>query len=260
MNKVKKELEVLKSWGIENVPIDKILSMIEEAKDGSKISPIGQYKRTSNVTVDVTPVGGTIFYIDDTADGEYQFFDADGNVIDSINVGDKPYTYRVVKQGSKDKYYVYHDEVYDNLRWTYYKDKNYVYESLNTQESIDSGKRNTEKVLKKDGSSYTTADSNGIPTIWYQLRQVRNTKVGGCNDWFVPSRHEIDLLEESIKLGGITGGIIAGSSYNTSIFKNKYLWSSSEYSSQRAWWWHCYQTWYGCHKNDTNSVFFVRAF
>ena len=46
-------------------------------------------------------VGGTIFYIDDTADGEYQFFDTDGNSIENIQVGDKPYTYRVIKEKVK---------------------------------------------------------------------------------------------------------------------------------------------------------------
>ena len=33
MDKLKKELEVLKSWGIESIPVDKVLSMIERAED-----------------------------------------------------------------------------------------------------------------------------------------------------------------------------------------------------------------------------------
>ena len=33
MDKLKKELEVLKSWGIESIPVDKVLSMIEEMED-----------------------------------------------------------------------------------------------------------------------------------------------------------------------------------------------------------------------------------
>ena len=61
MNKVKKELEVLKSWGIERVPVDKVLNMIKEVKDGSKISPMGQHMETLSKTVSATPVGGTIF-------------------------------------------------------------------------------------------------------------------------------------------------------------------------------------------------------
>ena len=33
MNKIKKELELLKSWGFETVSIDKVLEMIERADD-----------------------------------------------------------------------------------------------------------------------------------------------------------------------------------------------------------------------------------
>ena len=33
MNKVKKELELLKSWGFETVPIDTVLEMIERTED-----------------------------------------------------------------------------------------------------------------------------------------------------------------------------------------------------------------------------------
>lgn len=33
MNKIKKELELLKSWGFETVSIDKVLEMIEQADD-----------------------------------------------------------------------------------------------------------------------------------------------------------------------------------------------------------------------------------
>ena len=87
---------------------------------------------STEVISGVKPVGGTIFYIDDTADGEYQFFDTWGNLLENVQVGDRPYYYKVIKKGSKDKYYVYYDEVFDKLRWTYYKDNNYVHESLST--------------------------------------------------------------------------------------------------------------------------------
>ena len=261
MNNLKKELEVLKSWGIESIPVDKVLSMIEESECDSQVSPMGQYIETSSATVAATPVGGTIFYIDETADGVYEFFDEDGNLLKNVQVGDKPYSYRVIKKGFKDKYYVYHDKVYDNVRWAYWKDNDYVYEFLNTSNDGGLGKTNTETVMSKDSGAYITSDSNGIPTIWYKLQQVRNARVGGCDDWFVPSRGEILILKDAIKLGDITGGIIAGSSYNESIFITKWLWSSSEYNSQRAWHWSdYYQTWYYYYKSNIDSVFFIRAF
>ena len=90
---------------------------------------IGQNEGASSVTAipDVRLVGGTIFHIDDTADGEYQFFDIDGNIIKNVQVGDRPHYYRIIKKGSKDKYFVYYDEVFDKLRWTYCEGNNYVH-------------------------------------------------------------------------------------------------------------------------------------
>ena len=33
MDKLKKELEILRSWGIESIPVDKVLSMIDEVEE-----------------------------------------------------------------------------------------------------------------------------------------------------------------------------------------------------------------------------------
>ena len=206
-------------------------------------------------------VGGTIFYIDDTADGEYQFFDTWGNLIENVQVGDRPYYYRVIKKGSKDKYFVYYDEVFDRLRWTYCEDNNYVHESLSTSKNTGSGKANTEIVMAKDSGIYVTPDSNRLPTIWHRLQQVRSDGGTGCDDWFVPSIDELELLRLAIKSGSVTGGTIAGSSYNNSVFNKKWFWSSSEFLSQRAWYWHhVHQCWDGGNKGLDFSVIFTRAF
>ena len=216
---------------------------------------------TTDVISGVKFVGGTVFYIDDAADGRYQFFDADGNIIRNVQVGDRPYYYRIIKKGSKDKYFVYYDEVFDRLRWTYHEEKDYAYESLSTSRNTGSGKMNTEIAIAKDGGNYVTAYSNGIPTIWYRLQQVRSDKETGCDDWFVPSVDELELLRLAIKSGSITGGVIAGSSYDSSVFNNKWIWSSSELLSQRAWYWHhVHQCWDGGNKGLYNSVLFTRAF
>ena len=216
---------------------------------------------STEVISDVKPVGGTIFYIDDTADGEYRFFDTWGNPVENVQVGDRPYYYKIIKKGSKDKYFVYYDEVFDKLRWTYCEGNNYVHESLSTSKNTGSGKTNTETVMEKDSGIYTTPDSNRLPTIWHRLQQVRSDKGTGCNDWFVPSIDELELLRLAIKSGSVTGGIVAGSSYNKSIFNNKWLWSSSEFLSQRAWYWHhVHQCWDGGNKGLDSSVIFTRAF
>ena len=215
--------------------------------------------RKSGLPTDAKPVGGIIFYIDDTTEGKYEFFDVGGNVIENVQVGDRPYAYRVVSAGSKDKYYVYNDKLHKGS-WTYYKNGDRVYESLDTPTGIGSGKINTEILMAKDNGAYITADAKGKPTIWYQLQQTRNEKAGGCTDWFVPSKDEIEKLRLTVKSGGITGGAVAGSSYYASAFMER-IWSSSEFNPQCAWGWsyNC-QCWGDPYKHSNNFVFFTRAF
>ena len=210
---------------------------------------------------DAEIVGGTIFYIDDKADGVYEFYDVQGNVIKNVQVGDRPYVYKVISPGSKDKYYVYHDELFNNLTWAYYKNDTWVYEPLGTSKCLGSGKTNTETVMTKDNGAYVVADAKEYPTIWYKLQQVRNAKVGGCDDWFVPSHREIEVLMEAINLGTITGGMLAGSERNGSLLLNHYIWSSSESHVQFSWFWHYYNQRWDCGgKHLYLSVFFTRAF
>ena len=195
------------------------------------------------------PVGGTIFYIDETADGVYEFYDINENLIHNVKVGDRPYAYRVVTPGTKDKYYVYHDELYTSLAWGMSGTPTGA-----TGTEIGTGKSNTAKLLATDAVSSTN-------TIWYKLQQIRNASTGDCNDWFVPSKDEIEKLRLAVNSGSITGGAIAESSYEGSVFKNQYLWSSSEYSSNNAWFWNSYnQIWANRGKHNDYLVFFARAF
>ena len=261
MDKLKGDLEVLKSWGIESIPVDKVLSLIK----GEEVTfrfPLGEQSTLIPSTpTDLIPVGGTIFYIDDTADGTYEFFDADGNLIENVQVGDKPHYYRVIEKGSRDKYYVYHDKVYDTLKWTYSKDYDYVYESLNTSNALGLGRINTEIAMTRDNGAYIAEKSDGYPTIWYRLQQVRGAKAGGCNDWFVPSICEIEKLRKAVESRAVSGGKIAGRSYRTSVFNHTWLYSSSEAFDETVWTWSLYsQYWFSGSKSDEASVFFIRAF
>ena len=208
---------------------------------------------------DVKRVGGTIFYIDDTADGVYEFFDVDGNVIENVQVGDKPYAYRIVAPGTKDKYYVYYDKRYKGSWASEYDD--HIYDSLGTSTSIGSGKTNTEILMTLGDGAYVSVDAKGKPTIWYQLQQARNERAGGCDDWFVPSMDEIDELRSAIKSGAITGGAVAGSSYYASIF-TEYIWSSSEFAPGYIWGWaYTVQSWGDFYRRrGKHFVFFTRAF
>lgn len=256
--------------------------------DSGKKVKIGKVKDTFEA------VGGPIFYIDDTAGGIYEFFDEEGNLLQNVNVGDRPYAYRVIRAGTRDKYYVYYDEMYTSKRWTYYKDGAYVYDTIGgLSTEVGTGKANTSTMMARDNGAYVTADSNGIPTIWHQLQQVRNAKAGNCDDWFVPSRGEIEELRKAIGFqvvkttdnpvilpaGKVTGGVIAGTAdgqahyrdytnNNTRTcypsetkFLNNYIWSSSEGSLQLAWYWNYgNQYWSTYGKNVHYSVFFARAF
>lgn len=280
MDKLKGDLEVLKSWGIESVSVDKLMSMIEETKDNINVSPEKRdmkipsavvttapatdpctQTQTPSEVANALPVGGTLFYIDDTSDGVYEFLDVQGNVIENVQVGDRPYYYRVVERGSRDRYYVYHDKVYDCLKWTRSKGDDYVYESLNTSKALGLGKVNTEIVMARDNGAYITEKSNGYPTIWYRLQQVRNAKAGGCSDWFVPSISEIEKLRKAVLSRSVTGGKIAGRSYQTSVFDRTWLHSSSEAFDETVWTWSLYsQYWFSGSKSDEASVFFIRAF
>ena len=195
-------------------------------------------------------VGGVIFYIDSSADGVYEFYDAEGNVISDVKVGDKPAMYKVLTPGTKDKYYVFHDEVYAlNSIWTYYhKNGNGVYTNLGTSPDIGTGKTNTATVMAADDGAYLTSNFEDHSTIWYQLQLTRDATAGGCNDWFIPSRYEIEEVRKS--------GLLS--------FSNKIIWSSSENNSNTAWVWSL-SSWDYYNKTSYNiytptSVFFVRAF
>lgn len=222
------------------------------------------------------PVGGKIYYIDDTADGTYSFYDADGNLMSDVSVGSTPSYYKVLTAGAKDKYYIYHDELYNSLQWG----KSGTTTGA-TGTAIGTGKSNTATLLATDAVSSTN-------TIWYKLQQIRNASTGGCSDWFVPSKDEVEALRLAIGCttstsgavvvgaGAVTGGTIAGTAdgkthykYNGTYycypsdtkFLNTYLWSSSEDSGRYAWDWdYARQAWSIGNKNDNYSVFFARAF
>jgi len=76
-----------------------------------------------------------------------------------------------------------------------------------------------------------------------------NLSLGGYSDWFLPSKDELNLMYENLKVFGVAG------------FADNYYWSSSEYNATHAWYQifgNGYQS--NFYKESTYRVRAVRAF
>jgi len=83
-----------------------------------------------------------------------------------------------------------------------------------TSTSIGTGKRNTQVIvdfLRKIGESETAA------------QRCTQLNIGGFNDWFLPSKDELDLMYKNLKQEGLGG------------FSDNWYWSSSQYIVNNAW-------------------------
>lgn len=257
---------------------------------------ISQHDKIFN---DYSPLGGKLYYLDPNSDRKVTFMLSDSSTMSETELMANPSKYKDVVAykvddlgtSGKDIAYVYHDAVFTSKRWTYYEDGAYVYNSLGTSRDIGKGKSNTALVMAADNGKYVTNNSNGQPTVWYKIKEMRDALLGGCDDWFLPSDKELEELRKAIGFvkittsddpvivpaGAVTGGVIAGTAdgqahyrdYQTNrycypsanSFLSQYLWASSEYSAQNAWIWLCYsQDWGNNYKNGTGSVVGVRAF
>ena len=189
---------------------------------GNKI-PVGSYDDG------LLSVGGRIFYIDSNSDETVEFYDANGNVLSNVAVGDTPAYYKVTSAGvsGKEKFYVYYDTLYSDNRWTYYENGNYVYESTGfTSLTIGAGRTNTAGIMTLHDGAYITNDPGGTPTIWYTIKNCRDTLLGGCSDWFIGSMDELEALRLFISDNISALGL-------TDLFTNQ-IWSSSEHDGNRA--------------------------
>jgi hypothetical protein len=201
--------------------------------------------------IKVNYVGGIVYYIDSTADGEYEFWDANGNPVDEPVVGTDctNWTYKVTG-ATKDKFYIFYDAKYDSNRWCPYINGSYVRESTGFADtSIGSGKVNTLGVMALDDGKYIQESSNGYPTIWYRIAQLNAQKLGGCNDWYIGSKEEVNIL--SLSHLGHAG----------QWFINDYFWTSSEGNNVNAWLWYNQNNhWEALNKMNSISICPMRSF
>lgn len=176
-------------------------------------------------------VGGRIFYIDSNSDETVEFYDAQGNVLSNIAVGDTPVSYKVTDEGTKGikKYYVYSSTLspaptsaatFGTLYWGYY---NITTNATGTY--IGAGSPNKPLV-------YAITDTSGrTPSIWEWLAQQNTLKDNGCGDWYIPSKEELGQLQ-SYLAANADGSIIID------FLTGKWFWSSSENNSGAAWMWY----------------------
>jgi hypothetical protein len=96
---------------------------------------------------------------------------------------------------------------------------------VGTATGIGNGEANTAALVLKMGSTaYTSSHSSTITTTGdYAARLCDNYEAGGYSDWFLPSKDELDLMYDNLKIQELGG------------FSNNYYWSSSEYDAYYAW-------------------------
>ena len=218
---------------------------------GRKV-PTGSYDDGSKA------VGGIIFYIDSNSDETVEFYDAQGNVISNVAVGDTPSYYKVTSAGvsGKEKFYIFDNTLYNNKYWGY-KD----IDIGNTGKLIGDGKLNSYTVLSiTDTSQYASG------SVWEWITEQNNNKLNSCNDWYIGSENEIEALrifsnQQGNSLLDSLGNPVS-SWFGTSNL-GKSIWSSSTfpgYPSSIRHWFKNNQSWAGNSRSVDYSVYAIRSF
>lgn len=178
-------------------------------------------------------VGGKIYYIDSEDNGAtYHFYDANGEEMTDVKVGDRPFQYSIEGNPSKDKYYVFCSKPMGYWEWGNY-DK-----LLGTKTEIGTGRENTKLIL--NNPSYGVSLKRAVILMNW-------ARSPGCFDWFIPSKDEVQELVRS----GLAND----------IFEHEWVWSSSEYSTSYAWYWYSNNwVWYYSLKYGKHAFVGVRAF
>lgn len=245
-----------------------------------------------NNNANVLKMGGILFFIDDTATGQYRFWNENGEEVEAPAIGTDctGWTY-TVNNPNKDKYYFYNDDYKKDCRWTYQKDGSYVYEEIDgLANGIGKGRTNTQKIMTADNGAYITDDSNGKHTVWYDLKQMNDSRELGVDNWYIPSKDEAEELRKAItftvvttedepvimEAGAVTGGNIASEAdgqawyhdYNTTrtcypsntVFLRRPYYSSSQQSDVNTISWkNNRQVWAGNGKNDALNFFAIMS-
>jgi hypothetical protein len=89
---------------------------------------------------------------------------------------------------------------------------------------IGSGRGNTEMIVETmGGEAYSNNDKDGVRTADYAAKKCSDYEAGGYDDWFLPSKDELNQMYRNLYLNNL-GGV-----------SDYYYWSSSELPAYRAW-------------------------
>lgn len=185
------------------------------------------------------PIGGTIFYVDPSANGQYKLYDKDKKETDKTE--DAVY-YEKTFDGIKDKYYV----VDSKTKFVYPVIWSFVDKAIGAAyPGIGSGRQNTEIALNTPDSS----DQYAEYSMWKKLTENNRKSVGDCNDWYIGSMDEVDQL--------IKSGLIKDWKTN----KGNILCSSERNHPNLVWCWIGKKKfWYREIKSMDAAVCFIRSF
>ncbi|WP_288014784.1 SUMF1/EgtB/PvdO family nonheme iron enzyme [Sphaerochaeta sp.] len=92
-----------------------------------------------------------------------------------------------------------------------------------TNTAVGAGAANTTAMVKKMGSAAYTRETGSTKTSNYATRLCDIYEAGGYEDWFLPSRDELDIMYRNLKVQNLGGLSILG------------YWSSSEINAESAW-------------------------
>lgn len=196
----------------------------------------------------IRPIGGAIYYIDNTSDGKYMLYDK--NKVETQDPSKAVY-YEVIKIGSIPKYYVVDTKtgLVGPYRWCH------MDQDLGIKGTgIGFGKHNTQvAIITPDTGRYK--DHN----LWDEVRRRNSESVNGQTDWFIGSKDE---MEELIKSG------LVDKWFEKKKLKKRdpiLIWSSSERDHPNTvWYWDEKLTdrnhWYRQIKQWSCSACFIRSF
>lgn len=126
-------------------------------------------------------VGGTVFYIDDSADGTYVFMNGEGEIVDAPEVGTdcSDWTYTAIG-ATKDKYYVTDltDTTYLNRSWAHDEEYHVVWAAVGTFQLEDLTDYNDEiDVIGLVGENINDPDNpwDSTGTCTYEIENPEST-------------------------------------------------------------------------------------